>query len=197
MGPLALKHIQMTNLQRPKVQIFEFDDLETHEHTKCKPLSVTLAVEYKTRRILGFSVSKMPAKGRIAVKAVKKYGPRPDERVQGRAMLFSEIKDYIAPGALIKSDQNPHYPKDVKRYFPDSVHVAYKGRKPASSGQGELKEGIFDPLFSLNHTFAKMRADISRLIRETWTTTKRADRLYYNIALMAVFHNERLNKRKI
>jgi hypothetical protein len=95
---------------------------------------------------------------------------------------------------VIKSDKSPHYPKDVKTYFPEATHITYKGRKPADAGQGELKEGIFDPLFSLNHTFAKMRADIARLIRETWTTTKRADRLYLNIALMAVLHNQLLNK---
>jgi len=32
-------------------------DFQTIEHTKCKPLSVTMAVETKTRRILGFEVS--------------------------------------------------------------------------------------------------------------------------------------------
>lgn len=194
LGPIALNHIQITNLSLPKVHCLEFDDLETYEHTKCKPLSVTLAVEHKTRRILGFTVSRMPAKGRLAVKSRKLYGARPDERAFGREKLFNEIKPYIAPGALIKSDQNPHYPRDVRRHFPGCSHIAYKGRKPASAGQGELKEGVFDPLFSLNHTFAKMRADISRLIRETWTTTKRPDKLYFHIALMAVFHNEMLNK---
>ena len=64
---------------KPAAEV-EFDDLETFEHTKCKPLSVTLMVEYKTRRILGFEVSQMPAKGRIAHIARKKYGPRAECR---------------------------------------------------------------------------------------------------------------------
>ena len=34
-------------IQNPAMEI-QFDDLETHEHTKCKPLSVALAVERKT-----------------------------------------------------------------------------------------------------------------------------------------------------
>jgi len=193
LGQIAVHQLKIQNERASKVSCFEFDDLETYEHTKCKPVSVTLAVEYKTRRILGFAPSQMPARGRIAVKALRKYGPRPDERAKGREALFSEIKNYVQPGAIIKSDQNPHYIKDVKRHFPDSQHIAYKGRKPADAGQGELKVGIFDPLFSLNHTFAKMRADIARLIRETWTTTKKIDRLYLNIAIMAVYHNENLN----
>jgi transposase-like protein len=193
MGTQALAHLRRSNLAKSKAVCFEFDDLETFEHTKCKPLSVTLAVEYKSRRILGFSVSKMPAKGRIAIKAFKKYGPRQDERAEGRSILFSDLKDLVVENPIIKSDQNPHYPKSLREFFPQATHIAYKGRAPANMGQGELKSGIFDPIFSLNHTFAKMRADISRLIRETWSTTKRPDRLRLHIALMAVFHNDRLN----
>lgn len=45
-------------IQHPPVaKEIEFDDLETLEHTKRKPLLVTLAVEYKTRRILCFCMS--------------------------------------------------------------------------------------------------------------------------------------------
>src|SRR5690606_29276608 len=47
------------------VSELQFDDLETIEHTKCKPLSVTMAVEKHSRRILGFEISKMPAKGML------------------------------------------------------------------------------------------------------------------------------------
>lgn len=49
----------------------QFDDLETLHHTKCKPLSVTLAVEQATRRVLGFRVSQMPAKGHLAKISLK------------------------------------------------------------------------------------------------------------------------------
>src|SRR5690606_35172155 len=48
----ALKH-------EPKAKCIEFDDMETFEHSKCKPISITLAVESKSRRILGFRVSRM------------------------------------------------------------------------------------------------------------------------------------------
>ena len=194
MGEAAARYLLTSNLKFPKAHCIEFDDLETYEHTKCKPLSVTLAVEHKSRRILGFSVSKMPARGLLAKKAYKKYGPRADERPRGRAQLFEQIKDLVLPNAVIKSDQNPHYVKDVCLFFPGATHIAFKGRKPASAGQGELKVGVFDPLFSLNHTFAKLRADIARLIRETWTTTKKPERLQLNIALMATLHNFLLNK---
>jgi hypothetical protein len=44
-------------------------------------------------------------------------------------------------------------------------------------GQGELKRGGFDPLFSLNHTAAMFRDRLKRLSHRTWCTTKRPDRL--------------------
>ena len=189
LGKLALENLKLFNSLFPLSKEIEFDDLETFEHTKLKPLSVTLAVEHKTRRFLGFRVSAMPAKGRLAALAKKKYGPRRDDRALGRAELFDELRDFVIPQVVIKSDQNPHYPRDVKKYFPSSEHIGFKGQRGSSTGQGELKKVRWDPLFSLNHTCAKMRADINRLFRKTWCTTKKQECLSYHIALFANYHN--------
>ena len=48
------------------IKHFHFDDLITLEHTKCKPLSVSLGVESKTRKIIGFEVSERPASGSLS-----------------------------------------------------------------------------------------------------------------------------------
>lgn len=173
----------------PKASTVEFDDLETFEHTKLKPLSITLAIEAPSRRILGFEVSAMPAKGKLVSRAMKKYGPRKDERARGRARLFQSLKSLIEPEALIKSDSNPHYPRDVKRHFPRAMHEAHKGQRGSIVGQGELKAVRFDPLFSLNHTCAMLRANINRLGRKTWCTTKLPDRLRAHLYIYARFHN--------
>ncbi len=172
-------------------QVIEFDDLETFEHTKCQPLSITLAVESKTRRILGLEVSRMPAKG-LLVEAAKRYGKRFDERQAGRQKLFKKIQRLVRERAEIKSDSNPHYPKDVSTYFPHARHLTYVGKRGAISGQGELKKVRFDPLFSLNHTCAMLRANVNRLFRKTWCTTKKSDRLYAHLMLYAQYHNQTL-----
>ena len=151
----------------------QFDDLETIEHTKCKPLSVIMAVEKDTRRILGYTVSKMPAKGHLAKIARKKYGYRPDHRKAARDSLFKEISHKISPYAMIISDESPHYPKSVRTHFPKALHKTTFGKRGCVTGQGELKKVGYDPLFSLNHTFAMLRANINRLIRKTWCTTKK------------------------
>ena len=167
----------------------QFDDIETFEHSKMKPISITLAVESGSRKILGFEVSSMPCKGHLAKRAREKYGKRSDDRRKARSNLFTKIKELIAEGAVIKSDMNPHYPPDVRQHFPNSVHVVTKGRRGCVTGQGELKACGFDPLFSFNHTAAMYRANVNRLFRRTWNTTKKMERLEFHIALYALFHN--------
>ena len=173
-------------------KVIEFDDMETFEHSKCKPVSITLAVESGTRKILGLEVARMPAKGPLAARSRRKYGPRPDERPRARRRLFQRILPLVAQSAEIKSDENPHYPCDVGKFFPGRTHKTFKGRRGCVVGQGELKRIGFDPLFSLNHTCAMFRDNVSRLIRRTWCTTKRIDRLRAHLILYAEFHNDTL-----
>ena len=188
-GAKAQELLPILNAKFEKSKIVVFDDLESFEHTKCKPLSVILMVEHGTRRILGFRLAQMPCKGRLAAISRKKYGHREDKRREARHELFNEVKDFIEPDAVIKSDQSPHYPNDVKHFFPNAKHEAYKGRKAAVIGQGELKSGGFDPLFSVNHTFAMFRDNIKRLYRRNWCTTKRSMYLTYMISMYALYHN--------
>ncbi|QLY26947.1 IS1 family transposase [Bdellovibrio sp. KM01] len=188
----AKQELRAWNKKFPKSAEVEFDDLETFEHTKCKPLSVTLMVEYKTRRILGFEVAQMPAKGLIAAYSRKKYGHRSDHRPDSRKKLLSEMTEFVQSCAVIRSDSNPSYPADVKRYFPNARHDTVLGGRGAVVGQGELKKLKWDPIFSLNHTCAMLRANINRLIRKTWCTTKKPGELAGHIALYALRHNKRL-----
>ncbi len=197
LGAEALFQLRDTQFKLKKVSIMEFDDLETFEHSKCKPLSVTLAVEFRTQRILGFRVSVMPAKGLLAAISRKRYGKRIDERKKNRRELFKEIKPHLIESAVIKSDENPHYPSDVKKFFVNANHKTYKGRRGCVVGYGELKSGGFDPLFSLNHTCAMLRDNINRLKRRTWATTKKKERLELHLAIYALYHNYILKMKNI
>ena len=194
-GPLCEARMDFENLREPLLAHCQFDDLETHEHTKMKPLSVTLAVS-SDRCILGLAVSRMPARGLLAEKSRAKYGTIQDERDQGRAFLFGKLQPLLSPKATLRSDQNPHYPPDVKAYFPFATHETSKGRKARNNGQGELKKGGFDPLFALNHTCAMLRANVNRLIRKTWCTTKRPERLYLHLSMYADYQNQWNRKKR-
>ena len=173
---------------RPLLNV-QFDDLETSEHTKCKPLSVTLAIEPASRKILKFQVSKMPAKGHLAEISRRKYGKREDERPKAWNQLMSELVPYVAPNCRWESDENPHYPQYLKKHHPHSTHTTVKGGRGSSTGQGELKKLRFDPLFSLNHTCAMLRANLNRLFRRTWCITKNKQGLIDHLTLYVAYHN--------
>ena len=171
---------------------WQFDELQTIEHSKSKPLSVVMAVEEKSRKIMGFQVTMMPATGHLAKSSRKKYGARPDHRRRGIQQLFSAIQALTSTHAQIRSDQCQPYGALVKRYFPHARHQQFKGEKSRASGQGELKKGGLDPLFWINHTFAMLRANINRLIRKTWCTTKKISCLADHLAIYVYFHNRHL-----
>ena len=185
-----LKHEEfLSEFSKTPLSEIQFDDLETSEHSKCKPLSVALAVEPNTRKILGFSVSSMPAKGLLAHTARRKYGPRKDNRPVGWNALFHSLKPVVHAQSSWLSDENPHYPSHLKRHFPQATHRTVKGARGCIAGQGELKKLAFDPLFSLNHTCAMLRANLNRLFRKTWCTTKTQTGLIDHLSIYVDYHN--------
>ena len=183
---------RIQNIASNSVRAIQFDDLETSEHTKCKPLSVALAIEPSSRQILGFQVSQMPAKGLLAKKAKRKYGYRKDLRSTGWSKLLQDLKGTLHEEIIITSDDNPHYPKYLRMHYPKATHIQVKGGRGCITGQGELKKLYFDPLFSLNHTCAMLRANLNRLFRRTWCTSKNIQGLRDHLAIYMKFHNTRL-----
>ena len=169
-----------------------FDDMETFEHTKCKPVSIPIIVEPESRKILGLSVASMPAKGLLVRISVKRYGPRRDDRAQAWNELLNSLKPYIHEKAHFSSDENPHYPPHIRRNYPSASHSTFKGRRGCVVGQGELKRGGFDPLFPLNHSCAMIRANLNRMFRRTWCTTKKISSLADHLAIYIGYHNRLL-----
>jgi len=161
----------------PLAATVQLDDLITFEHSKMKPLSVTLFTDADRWRIMGSAVSIIPASGLLAEKSRKKYGKRPDQSRRNRHKLLSQLAPRIDSVATVVSDQHRDYAPLIKRHLPKAVHVAHKSIKSAVVGQGELKATGNDPLFCINHQLAMCRANISRLFRRSWNTTKRIDRL--------------------
>lgn len=174
----------------------QFDDMESSEHTKLKPLSIPMVVEEKTRKILSFDVVSMPAKGPLAEISRKKYGKRLDDRRKGWREVLTKVEPVLSCHPTITSDSHTMYPQMIKRYLPRATHIREKGRKACIAGQGELKVGGFDPLFSFNQTAAMLRDNLSRLIRRTWCNTKKAERLKMHISIYSYWHNQHIDAQK-
>lgn len=174
--------------EREKLTQVLFDEMETFEHSKLKPISIALAVSAE-RHILCAHIARMPAKGPLAELSRRKYGHRPDDRPKALRALMTQLQPLVEPDALFKSDQNPAYPRYLKLHFPKARHWTTKGGRAAVVGQGELKKLGFDPIFSLNHTAAMFRANLNRLFRRTWCTTKTLQGLASHLALYVAYHN--------
>jgi transposase-like protein len=177
-----------------KIRHMQFDDLITTEHTKLKPLSITLAVDAKRRIILGTNVSQIPAFGLLAALSKQKYGKRISFHKKGMYELLEKVSPFIDKEAKIESDEHYLYAPAVKSIFPLATYIQYKGGRGAIAGLGELKKLRRDPLFMLNHTCAMLRANINRLIRKTWCTTKDPKRLQDHLDIYTAFHNHYLIK---
>lgn len=170
----------------------QFDEMETFEHSKLKPVSIPLIVAHPWRLILAVDAGSMPAKGMLAAKALKKYGKRRNDRGPMLEKLLLRARPYLTENPKLLSDSHPMYPKAVRKCLPASEHQTVLSRAACVVGQGELKRGGFDPLFTLNHTAAMYRAHVSRLLRRTWNTTKKLQPLRDHLILYAVAHNRRI-----
>ena len=87
------------NPDKMEVSVAQFDEMETFEVTRWKPISISLAVEcwwdeqkaqYRTGQIIAAIAATLRYKGRNAPRAQEKYGDREDqsEGIQEHIDLF-------------------------------------------------------------------------------------------------------------
>ena len=185
------KHeLYLKSLSQNQLSDIQIDEMETHIHTKCKPVSIAIAVSAHSRKILAFEVSTFrPKHPALAKKSRKKYGFRADTRTEGFETLLLKIAHVVHPLATLTSDEKSIYGPRIKKILPGRTHICVKSRKAIIAGQGELKEGGYDPLFSLNHTCAMIRANMNRLNRRTWCTSKTIAGLIAHLNLYMHYHN--------
>jgi hypothetical protein len=184
-----LRHLDFLHKIKNTVTSVQFDDLVTSEHTKMKPLTVTVAVDAHRRYLLSAKFGRIPAFGLLAERSRAKYGYRHNDHPKTLKKMFEEMSATVTPRALVQSEEHARYPEFVNRYLPGRDYRRHPGGRGAIAGQGELKKKHFDPLFTLNHSCAMLRANMNRLIRKTWCTTKKAERLQLHIDLFIDFYN--------
>ena len=170
----------------------QFDEVETIEHTKCKPANIVLVVNEKYQ-ILAARVAVMPAKGRLAEFSLKKYGPRINQRAEKLQEAFLEVKSFlVTPAAEIRSDAHPAYKKIVRQFFPETPYLQFSARAKKMKHQERMHENNhkhkYDPLFSVNHLSGRLRDRVKRLVRRNWCTTKKLENLQLCLDLY-VLHN--------
>ena len=181
-----------------KQQIFnikelQFDEMESIEHTKLKPLTIGLAIS-EDFKILGVNVGTIPAKGHLSQTSVKKYGFRDNQSDLVIDELLKNLKVLpIEKNFVIKSDAKPSYQKFANKYYPKNQHLIYVAKdnkeKRREMKYANQEKKIFDPLFAVNQRMAKFRDHIKRLTQRSWCSTKNMGNLEKQIYLYIADNN--------
>ena len=168
-----------------KTNHIQFDEMETFEHTVHKPVSIAIAVCSHTGHIIDTSVATMKAHNRGAPASLGKYGYREDTRDAAREDVLLAIGKVKHKFSTIITDKNPHYLSDFSRLLPGDKLIQVK----AAGRNKELRRNLDDSLWQINHVCAKLRSDLARLTRRTWTTTKRTWMLQASLDLYMAYNN--------
>lgn len=188
----------LQKMSQNQISEIQFDDLIASIHTKLKPVSISVVIDPAQRVILGAKVAEIPAFGKIAEISRKKYGRRQNLHSKTLDRLLFELQKNIANNCLFKTDQHNKYPELIRKNYPKARHVTYKGEKATVAGFGEMKLRSFDPLFQINQILAMLRANINRLFRRSWNTSKTQSSLQNHIDIFVDYFNEvlRLNVKR-
>lgn len=156
-----------------------FDEMETFEHSKLKPVSVALAVQGKTGKILDAKVARSHPK-RNAKASHKQYPHWTNNSIEARRSVMSTIKRCGRDDLTIATDKHKSYPSLVRSIAPRAKIEQFRRKAFYAS---------YDPLFWLQHICARIRADLSRMRRRTWVTTKKMERLQAHLDLYIAYNN--------
>lgn len=169
------EHIK--RLAQTQTSFVMMDELETFVHARWKQLSVPVVVRPKTGEILAFGVARKPSSMKQGIEGNRWVV---NERPQVMAHVLATLSPCLKPGATIATDGEASYSKWIGRYLPGVKHT--KQKTPAGNQD-------YDPLFAVNVLFAKMRNDLARLGRKTWTTTKTMEGLENHLWLYVAWVN--------
>jgi hypothetical protein len=95
---------------------------------------------------------------------------------------MTKVKACAKEQITVASDAKSAYPAIIKSVMPNA-HINQR----ISRGKSKA---VHDPMFTLNHTCALLRHDLSRLSRKTWVTTKKAERLQMHLDLYIAWQNK-------
>jgi transposase-like protein len=182
------KHIKDGKLKTNYVQL---DEMFSYEHTKYLPLSIAVAIRAKTGEIIEAQVAQSHsavAKKKVPIKYRHLWRPNLSH-VAVEDCIISIEKCARDPRLLtILSDKTKNYFTTIKTYLPQAVYAQHSGRIPSYIPHANRKQ-FPNPLFMINHICAKIRADLSRMRRRTWITTKKRDYLQAHLDLYIAWHN--------
>lgn len=178
--------IELTKLRCEEIQ---FDEMESFEHTRLKPLNIPTAVSGDGKKIIHLGVGQMGYRGRLAHLAFKKYGPRTDTSRFSRETALKVIEN-VRPSVIV-TDSKSQYQTEIASLLKGVHHLKVNNRKNKHLHVANplRRKNVEDRMFWLNHIAARIRHDVSRMKRKVWTTTKEKSFLQAHLNLYIAYHN--------
>lgn len=197
-------HERMITAGKLKTNNFQFDEMETYQLAKVNMLSIVVSVCAKTGRIISLNACEIKCKGKLAQTI---FGQQANQwRVDGRRNAFKLALDRMEnvcgnKGPItITSDSKRTYISLFRDRFLSPAYQLFHQPVKARSAKSPRTNLAFkiktmggvkipDPMFWLNHLCATIRADMSRMRRKSWTTTKKVEKLQEHLDLFTAFYN--------
>lgn len=165
--------------------VFLLDELETYEEDRNeKPLTVPVLIERASGFVIDVRVGTLAARGK---RRQKPLGPlevrRKSESRQVVRAAFERLRELTRKQASIcvLTDEKSSYAKLLGELFGARCQHL---RTPSTR-----RRDVRNPLWPINHTMARVRDNVSRLVRETWAASKLRRWLAGQLAIWVCYRN--------
>jgi hypothetical protein len=168
-------------------EVFLLDELETYEqHRTHKPVTVPVLIERESGFVIDARVGALPRRGsRGAGQNCKLEGEvvRRSESCRVVRAAFERLREACPKGRplCVHTDEKQSYARLLRELFGRRcLHL----RTPSTR-----RRDLTNPLWPINHTLARLRDNVSRLVRETWAAAKLRRRLAEQLAIWVCYRN--------
>ena len=153
----------------------QFDQLETYEHTKKKPVGIQISVRPKTNEIISAKVGYIPIRAlTVSKQHSKQWNVKASKSQHTLAMILETKKALNKNGSTITCDKETSQVNLLK----DFCHEDFITLAPSSAENKKI-----------DRIFRRIRNDVSRLNRRTICTTKDITQLQNHLDLYTEYHN--------
>ncbi len=173
----------------PGGRTYAFDELETFEHSKLRPVTMPVVVECASWFLVAHGVApirRLAQQGSERRQAQDELeaeeGIREDDSRECVHEVFARVDRRLNGGKLrVHTDQKSTYGPILSEIFGDRVrHVTTSGK---------AKRDPSNPLFPINITLAMCRDNLGRLRRRTWLVSKKREYLRTHMQMFTVYRN--------
>jgi len=167
--------------------IFVLDELETYEdHRTQKPVTVPVLIERRSGFVLDAKAGALAPRRRRRVQGDPAHDRAPPRRSESHRLvraMFERLRELVPRDSTlqVRTDKKSSYARILRELF--GARCLHR-RTPA-----RRRRDVRNPLWPINHTFARLRDSVSRLVRETWAAAKKRQWLEAHLSIWVCYRN--------